>query len=258
MLVKKNILPSIISVIILGLPFIMMLQGQTSKENPSQKANPNPSKQFVNDIKKDFPSVEYVSERITDEARKVKSEKYNQNSRVLFPDISEDTESNSFLHWEEGLAALPVKESDIVTVGKVVDAKAHLSNNKQIVYSEFKIEIENVFKNSNEQKFEDGKCIRAEREGGIVRYPSGFEFWHRVVGQQMPKINGRYLFFLTNDFPIYGHYKDDFYILTAYELKEGRILPLDNPSDSHPIVSIYKGKSESILLNDLQNVLKNQ
>jgi len=257
MFAKKNVLPLIILVIFLALPFLMILPGQTSKENPCSKVESNSLKLLISDIKKDFPHVEYANEKIIDEARKVKSEKYNNGLGVSSPDISKDIESFSTLSWEKGLTALPVKESDIVIVGKVVDAKAHLSTNKQSVYSEFKIEIENIFKNS-EQKFENGKYVTAEREGGIVRYPSGYEFWHHVRGQQMPVVDRRYVFFLTHNFPVHGYYKHDFYILTAYELREGRVLPLDNPGDLHPIVSVYKGKNESVLLNDLQNVFRTQ
>jgi hypothetical protein len=155
------------------------------------------------------------------------------------------------------LPALPIEESQIIVIAKVVDAQAHLSSQKKSVYSEFKIEVEKVYKNSTQQKIEDGKYIRAERDGGIVRYPSGIKVWSIVSGQRMPKVGSRYVFFLTHGFTSHAYQKQDSYLLTGYELKDGRVLPLDNPGGgTHPIEKFYRGKEESILLNDLEKAIK--
>jgi hypothetical protein len=73
----------------------------------------------------------------------------------------------------------------------------------------------------------------------------------------MPKVGSKYLFFLTHDFPWFGHLKDDLYLLTAYELRDGRVFPLDNPGGgTHPISTVYREKAETILFNDLEKGLK--
>ncbi len=234
--------------------FLIVLQGQTNRELRSfKKINKNSS-----DIRETFPSVDYFDESYTEdiEGEDEKSEKYDRGFQVLTSEISKNIESLSTISWEKDLTALPIENSDIIVLGKVIDAKARLSYKKKSVYSEFKIEVEDVFKNNSYLEIKDNKYIVFEREGGIVRYPSGYELWHRLAGQQMPIINRTYIFFLTNDFPVYGHYKKDFYLLTAYELTGGQIIPLDNPSNSHPITSFYKGKTDSVLLNDLRRVLR--
>ncbi len=256
MLVKKNVLPIIILVIFLGLPFLMILQGQTSKEGSSPLAESETSKQLKDEIKKNFPHVNYENERVIDEDRAVKSEKYNKY-RVLEPGITTDSREVSFVDWLTATSPLPVLESQIIILGKVTNVQAFLSTNKNSVYSEFEIEIEKIFKNSSQQEFRNGKYINAEREGGIVRFPSGKETWYLVAGQQMPKVESEYIFFLTHEFPSYGYKKQELFLLTAYELKNGQVFPLDNPhGGTHPIATFYKGKKESTLLEDLQNALK--
>ncbi len=66
----------------------------------------------------------------------------------------------------------------------------------------------------------------------------------------MPRVGGRYVLFLTHDFELKGDMGKDFYILTGYELKDGRVFPLDNVGTNHPM-TIYKDASESTFLNDL-------
>jgi len=72
--------------------------------------------------------------------------------------------------------------------------------------------------------------------------------------QDMPKVGSRYVFFLTHDFEVAGDTYDDFYLLTGYELKGGKVFPLDeSPKQS---VLAYKGAAESSFLTDLVEALK--
>nr|MBA3634419.1 hypothetical protein [Acidobacteriota bacterium] len=210
---KKNKLVLVILVIFIDLPFLIILQGQTSNESSYPTAQSKTSKRSTDNIKKDFPYVDYANEQVVNEARAIKSEKYNKY-KVLEPDISEDNKEVSFADWLTTTSPLPLAESQIVILGKVVAAQAHLSANKNSVYSEFEIEIEKIFKNSGQEKFENGKYIYAERDGGIVRFPSGKETWYLVSGQQMPKVGSKYVFFLTHKFPLYGYQEQDLYLLT--------------------------------------------
>lgn len=236
-------------------PFLIILQGQTS----DKKILPTPPKtspQLLEDIKRSFPSVDYAAERATDESRRNKSAKYDKY-QILNPEITQDGREVSFAHWLENASPLPVADSEIIVIGKVAEVKAHLSLNKNSVYSEFQIEIEKIFKNSRNEEFE-GKLLSAERDGGIVNFPTGYKTWYVVSGQRMPKIGSRYLFFLTHQFPIYGFREKELFLLTGYELRDGRIEPLDIPDGgSHPVATFYKGKGESVLLADLNDALKN-
>lgn len=251
----KNAVPLIILVIILCIPFLVMLQGQTSKEISCPIPEPEVSQVSIDEIKKTFPIVDYTSEVATNASRKAKSEKYNK-IKILEPDITGDEKFVSSSHWAAGLTPLPVEKSQVILIGKVLDIKAFLSENKASVYSEFKIEIEKVLKNKEQQSFEEDKYIKIERQGGVVRYPNNYTAWSLVAGQHMPKLGQKYLFFITKDFPQLGYQKNDFYLLTAYQLKEGRVFPLDAPSGGkHPIATVYKGKEESLLLDELLKII---
>jgi len=60
------------------LPFILVLQGQTSKETSDTKLKSKQLENTTPDIRADYPSVEYSSEISMDAVRKGKSEKYNK------------------------------------------------------------------------------------------------------------------------------------------------------------------------------------
>ena len=50
------------------------------------------------------------------------------------------------------------------------------------------------------------------------------------------------------------HSDDDFNILMGYELRGGKVFPLDRTSTTHPIAR-YNEKDESTLLTDLSSLL---
>lgn len=257
MIIRKSVLPLILMVAVMSLSILAILQGQTSKESPSLASGQQTPKPLLDKVKKSYPLIDYLNKSNTDASRKAKSKKYNK-IEVLDPNITKDAEQVSFLDWATGLSALPVEKSQIVIIDKVVDAQASLSENEKSVYSEFKIEIEKVLKNNEQKSFEEDKYIKIERQGGIVQFPSGYKTWFFVAGQQMPVVGRRYVFFITNEFPLLGYQKNDFYLITAYELTDGRVFPLDYPSGgTHPLATLYNGKEESIFMNDLLNSLNN-
>jgi hypothetical protein len=59
----------------------------------------------------------------------------------------------------------------------------------------------------------------------------------------------------THGFPLGGE-TDDFYILTGYELRSGRIFPLDKLNPGHPITR-YEGADEVSFRNDLRVAVAN-
>ena len=93
-----------------------------------------------------------------------------------------------------------------------------------------------------------------ERSGGPVRMPSGKLVVSWTNNQNMPKVGSRYVFFLTHDFEIAGDTGNDFYLLTGYEFKNGKVLLLDSSVKQE--VLAYKGATESSLLEDLFTSLK--
>ncbi len=67
----------------------------------------------------------------------------------------------------------------------------------------------------------------------------------RFDHQDRPRVGSKYVLFLTG-----GNKDEAFTILTGYELRDGKVFPLDAASPTHPI-NQYRLKDESTLLNDL-------
>jgi hypothetical protein len=128
--------------------------------------------------------------------------------------------------------AFPTESSDAVVIGETVDAQAYLSNDKSGVYTEFTVRVDEILKNDSTVPLAVGETVAAQREGGRVRFPSGRIQQYITHYQHMPRAGRRYVFFLKRN--------DDgqaYYIRTGYELRAGRVMPLDG-------VNMNKGASE--------------
>ena len=139
--------------------------------------------------------------------------------------------------------SLPIAQSTFVVLGRVTGAEAHLSENKKNVYSEFKVLLEKVYKTANSSTVE-GTEITVDRVGGFVRYPKGQTVLYRLSGMNMPVTGERYLFFLTSK-------NQDLSILTAYELTDKGVIPLDESSQFEK----YRGVTETLLIQNLRDAM---
>jgi hypothetical protein len=185
-------------------------------------------------------------------AREVKGRKYGDKH---MPRISDDTyQIFASADWDVRLPALPVDRSAAVVTGTVRSAHAYLTPDKTGIYSEFKVATERVIKNDPNDVIKDGATITVERRGGRVRMPSGRIVISWVSHQNMPRVGGRYLLFLTHQFETPNDTPKDFYLLTGYELKNGQVRLLDDTLPGHPITR-YDGTSETTLLSDLFNTV---
>ena len=117
---------------------------------------------------------------------------------------------------------IPVKESNLIVVGEITEANAHMSNDKQAVYSEFTIRVEEVFKNDFEKTVALGISIVADRMGGFVLYPNGQKIIYELSDKALPLPGNRYVFFLTSD-----KQSPNYAVLTLYELKNDGVVRLD-------------------------------
>jgi hypothetical protein len=120
--------------------------------------------------------------------------------------------------------AIPTSQSDVILIGTVVDSQANLSADKTGVYSEFGIHVEEVLKGIGTSAL-NYPVVTVERFGGAVRFPSGVIQKYRTSGQGMPREGRHYVLFLKKI-----DQDDDFSILTAYELRGEKIVPLDGSS----------------------------
>lgn len=213
---------------------------------------PNPSRtieQKLADIASQLPMVDYDSPESADPEkrakRKAKSKKYNDK----FPRIGPGVSMQRVYDWPEGFPRLPVRESNVIVIGKISDASAYLSEDKNGVYSEFTLCLDQVLKDDSSIPLKRGDEIVLERDGGRVKYPSGKVGQFSTIGLGMPQVGRRYVLFLTRNQP-----EGDFHLLTGYELREGRIFPLD---DSTGVVhfEVYENASEATFMNELSAAL---
>ncbi|MFN2406687.1 MAG: hypothetical protein ABR594_11580 [Pyrinomonadaceae bacterium] len=195
-----------------------------------------------------FPVADYDEKDLADPKKNeaLKQKKLRKNDFKLVARNPPSWQVERLVINEGGLdfPALPVAQSTLIILGRVTAAEAHVSENKKNVYSEFTVLSEKVFKSSRSPVVE-GTEITVDRVGGYVKYPNGYTVLYHISGTNMPLIGERYLFFLTSK------NQQDFSILTAYELGEKAVAPLDNSSQFEQ----YRGLTETALLENLRDAI---
>ena len=229
-----------------GLLLIMTLNSHSQ----NQKGPHSPDVDFRN-----FP-IASLNEQLPTEpraraAREGKNKRFNSNAKAI---SESSTQIFTVMDWDVNLPVFPIERSSAVVIGKVTEAKAYLSEDKTAIYSEFKVQIDSVLKNDERNPLQPERSLIVGREGGRVRLPSGKIVVSWINHQNMPAVGGKYAFFLTHELPRGGDGGDDFYIVTAYELANGNVVPIDNIPPGHPIAAT-EGRSESAFLNDLISLL---
>ena len=203
-----------------------------------------------------FPIVDLAAPSPPEsKAKAIRDFKARKYSKKYGKAIGEETDQIfSTSDWDVRLPALPVQRSAAVIIGTVIRADAYLTPDKTGVYSEFAVKVDSILKEDPKKQLTGGDTISVERNGGRIRMPSGKIAVSWTSHQDMPKVGSRYVFFLTHDFEVAGDTNDDFYLLTGYELKDGKVFPLDkSPKQS---VLDYKGTAESSFLTDLVEALQ--
>lgn len=153
---------------------------------------------------------------------------------------------------------LPTGSSDAIIIGEVIDTKAFVSEDKTSVYSEFQTRIDEILKNSDTAPLTPGESIDVLRPGGGVRLPSGEVPLLYVEGRGYPRTGRRYVLFLK-----YDQLSQSYYIATGYELRDGKVFPLDGipkyGSENHPFAtySKYKEVKENQFFIDLRQAITN-
>src|SRR5215210_5511392 len=177
-------------------------------------------------INERFPTADYDDEPDLPDSqknakRKEKQKRYN-DFELVSSHVSEGVDEAAFFPEPHlTFPALPVAESEIVVIGTIGTAQAHVSESKLNVFSEFTLTVEDVLK-SKIHGVAQGSVLTIDRVGGHVKYPNGQRVLYRVAGLNMPQIGGRYLLFLT-----LKHNNEDISILTGYQLTPNGAIPLD-------------------------------
>jgi hypothetical protein len=139
----------------------------------------------LQEAKQHFPTAEYDEPDLSDSARnaakKAKQKRHNNFIMVAKDPQPWQTESVFIPEGNFDFPALPVSTTQLIVVGRVGEASAHLSEHKMNVYSEFVIAVKSVLK-TPDPGITENSLLTIERLGGMVRYPSGRKLLFRISG----------------------------------------------------------------------------
>lgn len=244
----KSVAAAIFLGLFLGLAVIHMVRTNAAtsvQEKPVKKVSDEYLGPIV-DYDRDFQVAALANPRER-ELRDARGRRYNKSA----PDPLGELPPNwvgyaTGTDWVLAVPALPLAQSDAVIVGDVAASEAHISNDRTGVYSEFSIRVDEVLKNHLDSSLKVGEVTVGEREGGVVRFQGGRLFEYTVYHQGMPRPDRTYLFFLSGN-----KQGGDYVIVTAYELRRGQVVPLDDS----PAFASYKGYDEQDFLSDVREAI---
>ena len=236
-------------VFVVGATALAALRNQQDK---SKKREPKKSSQMI-EAESKLPVANYDASDLADpkkqQERLAKGKKYEKTELTIDP--SADVVSSSE-HWASGLSSIPTDKSDVIIVGNVINAQAFTTQSKKRVYSEFTVQVDEVFKDDINNPIQANASIEVDRIGGRVQFSDGKVGQYFVVGQGMPQVGKQYLLFLTK-----SEEKRDYNILTGYEIRGGFIYLLDNPGSGHPITKV-NGSDAASFLDEVRTSISNR
>ncbi|MGI8838840.1 MAG: hypothetical protein ACR2H4_19700 [Pyrinomonadaceae bacterium] len=254
---KKRSLVLLASLFIVTVAAFAVMRGQPQN---------NLSKISQQSDSKEWPVTDYTTPEAADSdnhpLRKVRNRRYDSDPNVKRDVLNKLALSDSPfildlpLSHGPGEPALPVAQSDIIVLGRITDSKAHLSNDRTNIYSEFSVAIEEVIKDNPPISVTPGAIIATERRGGAVRFHSGKVLRLGSLGKNAPQVAKRYILFLS-----YSDEGQAFPIITGYELRGGKVFPLDGLFDDKGSIPqfeayrIYNGTDETPFLNTLRSIV---
>lgn len=248
---KRKIITAIAVLGAISATFLISFRtgGQAPVEQP-KKVQPD-IEQKRKEFNKQFPTARYdepEDQNLEKRAkRRLAGTRYEEAGGLVDDRLPIHEDEARTLITDEVLSvpAIPIKESELIIIGSVLEAAAHLSNNKKNVYSEFTVQIEDVIKDANGNIKKD-RSITTDREGGYVEYINGLKRLHQIGGLLMPQVGRKYLFFLRN-----RERGPNYEIINGYELKDGGVVNLTGSSESKP----FFGMDRTLLLSKVRKAL---
>ena len=173
-----------------------------------------------------------------------RGERYN-NPVLALPELGEDSEPALWTLPETHFRKdpMPFGEGVVVVTGTITAGQAYLSNDKQNIYSEFKLKVQAIVKAPNRLHLRAGDSIDLQRRGGAIRLPSGKVLVRGNLPDSMPEVGKRYLLFLKDDANT-----EDYGVLTGYQLDGNEVYGLDDLSfdESHHEKEIHPLRKEGV------------
>jgi hypothetical protein len=229
---------------VLGFSMVLFFSSAQTSEKEKKRSLPQV----------DFPLEDQQNLVEIDPERKKKNAGYDKLKLVQDPKGLDIIETEIKSHWYLGFPAIPTAKSNLVMSGKVTKAKAFLSNDKTGIYSEFEVEIEKIIKNNDKSTVSIGETIQVERIGGQVRFPSSQVVKYMIYGQGLPQEEKNYIFFLS-----YDAQRQSYRIVTAYEIRKGRIYALDGNNavggDVRFSMDEFNGYEETLFIDKINKSL---
>lgn len=235
-----SVIVVITAIVIAARPSDSWKESQTKKDAEAQTQVENYAGPIV-----DYDNGNKISSLSAPDLRKSKNRLHNN----LAPQPLGEMASEGYdihTHWNIGLPAFPVSQSQVIVIGEVADAEAFLSEDRTGVYSEFSIRVIDILKNKTAFPLTVGGLMVTEREGGVVRLKSGSLFPVRINDQGMPRIDRRYLLFLKHDSE-----QKAYHIVTGYELNSDKVVPLDAGDQ----FNAYRSRDVHAFLNSVQETV---
>ncbi|HEY3582353.1 MAG TPA: hypothetical protein VGK82_17490 [Pyrinomonadaceae bacterium] len=117
---------------------------------------------------------------------------------------------------------LPLRGA-IVVVGTVTSGNAYVNQEHTLVFSEYKVAVQEVLKADPDSVISAGDELTTWRSGGSVRFPAGHVAHFIIVGRGFPEVGTPYVLFLRRP----DKTVKDYAISTAYSIKD-QVLQLDD------------------------------
>jgi hypothetical protein len=223
-------------------------------QSPRNNEQPNALK-----VKEDkLPTVNYDAPEPSNANEKARRNARGKrfDGRVRVSEPSPDAGAKGILDsWMRSLPALPVGASDAIVIGDITNAQAYLSPDKNGVYTEYTVRVDEVLKQSSAAPIVTGGFVDVQREGGRVRFASGRVQSYITHYQGVPVTGQKYVLFLK-----YHQQADVFTILTGYEQRDGHVYPLDGVdlgqgATEIPQFAAYKGVDEATFSKTLRSAV---
>jgi hypothetical protein len=121
---------------------------------------------------------------------------------------------------------IPTSVSTAVVVGTILGGKCFVSSDRNFVYTDYQMRVDQVLKQDPTTSLSVGDQVVASKPGGAVHFPSGHITNFLYPGHGLPAIGSQYVLFLWRSIPSLPEYEIAFQ--SGYELKNGRVYPLDD------------------------------